>query len=128
MWSLWRWRNVFARPFLACPLLAGLFAGCLTTYTVQPACACNVPVFRYALQRWQPDPLEVLVLHRAPLDDAQVGLVDYLEEVARSRGMTLSVLHAQEYVKEFYASHGYQQHGEVFLEVEIPHVEMWKDL
>ena len=82
MWSLWRWRNVFARPFLACPLLAGLFAGCLTTYTVQPACACNVPVFRYALQRWQPDPLEVLVLHRAPLDDAQVGLVDYLEEVA----------------------------------------------
>ena len=52
----------------------------------------------------------------------------YLEDVARSRGMTLSVLHAQEYVKGFYASHGYQQHGDVFLEVDIPHVEMWKDL
>ena len=52
----------------------------------------------------------------------------YLEEVARFRGMTLSVLHAQEYVKGFYASHGYQQHGDAFQEVDIPHVEMWKDL
>ena len=52
----------------------------------------------------------------------------YLEDVARSQGMTLSVLHAQEYVKGFYASRGYQQHGEGFLEVDIPHVEMWKDL
>ena len=52
----------------------------------------------------------------------------YLEEVARLRGMTLSVLHAQEYVKGFYASHGYQQHGDAFQEVDIPHVEMWKDL
>ena len=55
-------------------------------------------------------------------------ILTYLEDVARSRGMTLAVLHAQEYVQAFYASHGYQQHGEVFLEVDIPHVEMWKDL
>ena len=52
----------------------------------------------------------------------------YLEDLARTRGMTLTVLHAQEYAKAFYAAHGYQQHGEVFLEVDIPHVEMWKDL
>ena len=52
----------------------------------------------------------------------------YLEDLARTRGMTLTVLHAQEYVKAFYATRGYQQHGEVFLEVDIPHVEMWKDL
>ena len=55
-------------------------------------------------------------------------ILDFLEEVARSRGMTLSVLHAQEYVKGFYASHGYLEHGDVFLEVDILHVEMWKDL
>ena len=52
----------------------------------------------------------------------------HLEDVARSQGMKRSVLNAQEYVKEFYASHGYVEHGEVFLEVEIPHIEMRKEL
>ena len=42
--------------------------------------------------------------------------------------MSRSVLNAQEYVKGFYASHGYVEHGEVFLEVEIPHIEMRKHL
>jgi predicted GNAT family N-acyltransferase len=52
----------------------------------------------------------------------------YLEEEARSQGYRSSVLHAQEYVKSFYASHGYVEHGEVFMEVGIPHVEMRKGL
>ena len=50
----------------------------------------------------------------------------FLEEQGRSRGMTGFVLHAQEYVKSFYAGHGYVEHGDVFLEVDIPHVEMRK--
>lgn len=33
----------------------------------QPVLACDVPVFRYALERWQPDAYEVVVLHGAPL-------------------------------------------------------------
>jgi predicted GNAT family N-acyltransferase len=52
----------------------------------------------------------------------------FLEEEARSQGYRSSVLHAQEYVKSFYASHGYVEHGEVFMEVGIPHVEMRKGL
>ena len=52
----------------------------------------------------------------------------FLEEEARSQGYQRSVLHAQEYVKSFYASHGYKEHGDVFLEVGIPHVEMRKEL
>ena len=55
-------------------------------------------------------------------------ILEHLEDVARSLGMSRSVLNAQEYVKEFYASHGYVEHGEVFLEVEIPHIEMRKEL
>ena len=55
-------------------------------------------------------------------------ILNHLEEVARSLGMGRSILHAQEYVKGFYASHGYVEHGDVFLEVEIPHIEMRKDL
>ena len=55
-------------------------------------------------------------------------ILEHLEALARSQGMTRSVLHAQEYVKGFYASHGYAEHGHVFLEVEIPHIEMRKTL
>ncbi len=53
-------------------------------------------------------------------------LLLFLEEEARTQGVTVFVLHAQEYVKSFYAAHGYREHGEVFLEVDIPHVEMRK--
>ena len=55
-------------------------------------------------------------------------ILEFLEESARSRGIRQSVLHAQEYVKGFYAAHGYQEHGDSFIEVDIPHVEMRKDL
>ena len=55
-------------------------------------------------------------------------ILTFLEEEARSRGLLQSLLHAQEYVKSFYASHGYSEHGDVFLEVGIPHVEMRKGL
>jgi predicted GNAT family N-acyltransferase len=55
-------------------------------------------------------------------------ILEFLEETARARGARLSVLHAQEYVKGFYAALGYQEHGETFLEVDIPHVEMRKTL
>ena len=51
-----------------------------------------------------------------------------LEEEARAQGRSLCILHAQEYVKSFYAAHGYQEHGATFLEVDIPHIEMRKDL
>ena len=52
----------------------------------------------------------------------------FLEEEARSQGYRSSVLHAQEYVTSFYASHGYVEHGDVFLEANIPHIEMRKEL
>lgn len=55
-------------------------------------------------------------------------ILRYLEEVARSLGLRRCILHAQEYVKGFYASHGYREWGDVFLEVNIPHIEMRKDL
>ena len=45
--------------------------------------ACSVPVFRYALERWQPDTFQALVLHRGSLSDEQKELIDALE---RSEG------------------------------------------
>ena len=55
-------------------------------------------------------------------------ILTFLEQEARSRGLREAHLHAQEYVKNFYASHGYVEHGDVFLEVDIPHIEMRKGL
>ncbi len=55
-------------------------------------------------------------------------ILAFLEEEARARGRSLCILHAQEYVKSFYAAHGYQEHGDTFLEVDIPHIEMRKTL
>ena len=52
----------------------------------------------------------------------------FLEDAARAQGSYRSVLHAQEYIKSFYARRGYWEHGAAFLEVGIPHIEMHKRL
>ena len=55
-------------------------------------------------------------------------VLQLLEKTARSRGVRQCILHSQEYVKAFYSHHGYQERGDVFLEANIPHIEMRKDL
>ena len=56
------------------------------------------------------------------------SILDLLEDEARSRGMTHITLHAQNYVKEFYAGRGYREEGEPFMEAGIQHVLMRKAL
>lgn len=50
----------------------------LAAFAALAACAraCNVPVFRYALERWPSDLYEVIVFHRGPLSDADSATVD----------------------------------------------------
>ena len=55
-------------------------------------------------------------------------ILEFLEDEARAQGLRRSVLHAQEYVKDFYAAHGYIEYGEPFIEVNIPHIGMSKEL
>ena len=45
--------------------------------------ACSVPVFRYALERWQPDLFQALVLYKGELSDGQKKS---LEAFDRSEG------------------------------------------
>ena len=54
-------------------------------------------------------------------------ILRFLEEEARAQGATEYVLHAQEYVKAFYAAHGYTERGGAFMEAGILHVEMRKE-
>jgi hypothetical protein len=44
------------------------------------AWACNVPVFRFALERWRPDPYRVVLLHQGPLTPADLETLRPLEE------------------------------------------------
>ena len=55
-------------------------------------------------------------------------ILSLLEEEALKKGSCWAMLHAQQYIEDFYVKRGYVRHGEVFLEVEIPHVEMRKRL
>ena len=41
--------------------------------------ACSIPVFRYALENWRPDPYEAYVLHRGELTAEQQKLIETLE-------------------------------------------------
>ncbi len=43
------------------------------------ASACNIPVFRYALERWSPDSSDIVVFHSSPLTDAQQRSVQNLQ-------------------------------------------------
>jgi hypothetical protein len=50
-----------------------------TGVTGQSACACNIPVFRYALERWSSDDLQLhLVVHDSQLHDADRRVIDEL--------------------------------------------------
>ncbi len=50
---------------------------CLVLWTA-PAHACSVPVFRWALERWEADPYEVVVFHQGPMEPAEQAVVDQL--------------------------------------------------
>ncbi len=54
-------------------------------------------------------------------------LLTFLEEEAATQGVSTYILNAQEYVKDFYASHGYVERGESFLEANIVHILMRKE-
>jgi hypothetical protein len=54
-----------------------------------PLSACNVPVFRYALEHWAPDTYQALVFHRGPLTAEQQAAVTELETAAA--GVNLAV-------------------------------------
>ncbi len=39
------------------------------------ALACNIPVFRYALERWRPDPCQIVVFHAGPLSQEEAQAI-----------------------------------------------------
>ena len=56
------------------------FAALFTLLICAAAYACNVPVFRYALERWPQDAYEVLIFHDGPLMGDHAKLAKKLEK------------------------------------------------
>ena len=57
-----------------------LVATILTLAAITTALACQVPVFRYALERWQPDAYEILIVGADQLSETEQAVVDFLEK------------------------------------------------
>ena len=55
-----------------------------------PASACSVPVFRYALERWQQSRYELVVYHRGPLGPGDHEAVRRLESAAGRANLGLT--------------------------------------
>ena len=48
-----------------------LIAATLTLLVATPLIACQIPVFRYALERWQADHYDIVILHENPLTETE---------------------------------------------------------
>ena len=78
-----RRRLTLARALALAVCLVVAFAGALE--------ACNVPVFRFALERWRPDPYRATVFHRGPLTEADRTVLATLQEREEESSMNLTV-------------------------------------
>ena len=56
-----------------------------------PAVACQIPVFRYALENWQPDPYVLVVAHRGDLSPGDTILLSELQETIRQHSQSLNI-------------------------------------
>jgi predicted GNAT family N-acyltransferase len=56
------------------------------------------------------------------------ALLDAVEREARQRAMPEIFLHAQTQATHFYEAAGFSTSGGIFLEADIPHRQMFKDL
>ena len=67
---------------MACRRLGGMLVGMIVAMTiaVSAAYACNVPVFRFALERWRADAYRVTIVSRGPLSDEERALLERLEK------------------------------------------------
>ncbi|MEW4486984.1 hypothetical protein AB1L42_02830 [Thalassoglobus sp. JC818] len=62
--------------------LIAIITVCTLICSADCAHACNIPVFRFALERWTPDAMEVIVFHEAPLSESEQRVVSQLDSAS----------------------------------------------
>lgn len=72
-------------------LTAALALGSFGAFAVSLAEACNVPVFRYALEHWQPDAYRGVLFHRGPLSTSEQQRLDTLREKGGRNQFNLAI-------------------------------------
>ena len=72
-------KRLFTRSGVSLRVLFFVVSVCSTA-----AFACQVPVFRYALERWNADRYRITVLHDKPLDDSQSAAMARLRKAAET--------------------------------------------
>lgn len=60
--------------------------------TQQALHACSVPVFRYGLEHWQPDPYRLLVIHRGVLNAETQAQVQKLRDATSRANLSVQVV------------------------------------
>ena len=56
-----------------------------------PAAACNIPVFRYAVDHWPSDPYRFTVYHRGPLESVHANVLRSLDRFAHAAAPTIAI-------------------------------------
>ena len=67
----------------------------LTVTCSATALACQVPVFRYALERWNADRYRITVVHNAPLNESQAAALARLKRATEINHGTDASVHVQ---------------------------------
>lgn len=80
------------RPMPRGALFASTRAVCLVMLLSELASfSCNVPVFRYALERWPAEPYEVFLFHRGPLGTNEESGANQLVKLADNGGANVDL-------------------------------------
>ncbi len=85
--------------------------------------ACSVPVFRYALENWEPDQLTVAILHDGKLSDFQQALVDQIQKAADEADEVVNLqLHPIDVSAEHREGSAEAFHSKEWRGKELPHM------
>ena len=74
------------RTFVQPALLRSAIALLIFLTSTSIVAACNIPVFRFALERWRSDACEIVVFSEQPLSPADEMLINELEQASTLRG------------------------------------------
>ena len=61
-------------------------------FSISPLIPCNVPVFRYALERWTADPYRLMIFHKGQISIEHTNLLQGLEHLSFQGDSTLNLL------------------------------------
>ena len=85
----------------------------LTFFNLTPLIPCNVPVFRYALERWTADPYRLTVFYKGQINQTQQQDLDDLKRVSFAGDSTLNLIIEYRDLDHILGLHGIRNSGRI---------------